>query len=81
MRIISALFLLGCALLLAFGAAPSPPPPAIDIASRLELMVDDFLVERIEGESSFRLHSPTHRGEPDGASGPRGDAPPRIRAR
>jgi hypothetical protein len=61
MRIFPALSLLGCALLLGFGVPPFPSSPAITIGSRLELMVDDFLVEQISGELSFRLHSPTRR--------------------
>ena len=40
-----------------FLAAAQP----IDIGSRLELMVDDYLVAGISGGAAFRLHSPTPR--------------------
>ncbi len=36
-------------------------PEAIAIGSRRELMVDDFLLERLEGGAHLRLHSPTPR--------------------
>ena len=34
----------------------------IDIGSRLELMVDDYLIERMTGDAELRLHRPTERG-------------------
>ena len=33
----------------------------IDIGNRLELMVDDFLIERFEGRAELRLHRPVQR--------------------
>ena len=36
-------------------------PPAVDIGSRLELMVDDYLVERLAGGASFQLQHPVPR--------------------
>ncbi|MAV37942.1 MAG: hypothetical protein CMJ59_21090 [Planctomycetaceae bacterium] len=33
----------------------------IDIGSRLELMVDDYLIERFEGKAELRLHRPVER--------------------
>jgi hypothetical protein len=33
----------------------------IDIGSRLELMVDDYLIERMSGGAELRLHRPTER--------------------
>ncbi len=37
------------------------PRTGIAIGSRLELMVDDYLVERLSDELGFRLHSPIRR--------------------
>lgn len=36
-------------------------PCPVDIGTRLELLVDDYLVERLGGEVEFRLHRPTPR--------------------
>jgi len=52
-------------MLLVFGASPGRLSPAqngppIDIGTRLELFVDDFLVERMEG-TSWLLHPPVPR--------------------
>jgi hypothetical protein len=46
------------ALALACGAALSQP---IDIGGRLELMVDDYLIESMTGNASLQLHSPERR--------------------
>lgn len=35
--------------------------PALDIGSRRELMVDDFLVEKLAGKAEFQLHHPEPR--------------------
>jgi hypothetical protein len=40
-----------------FSYAVSSEP--IDIGSRLELMVDDYLIDKIEGDAEIRLHQPT----------------------
>jgi len=42
-------------------AALLAQPPAVDIGSRLELMVDDYLVERLAGGASFQLQHPVPR--------------------
>ncbi|MCU0875755.1 MAG: hypothetical protein MUE50_25765, partial [Pirellulaceae bacterium] len=40
-------------------AAPGPAAePAVNIGSRLELFVDDYLIERLAGEAGRRLHPP-----------------------
>ena len=39
----------------------NPPNQPIDIGSRLELMVDDYLIERMSGGAMLRLHQPTMR--------------------
>ncbi len=40
-------------------AADTPgPKPAADIGSRRELMVDDYLIERLTGRAEMRLHHP-----------------------
>ena len=39
----------------------NPPNQPIDIGSRLELMVDDYLIERMSGGAVLRLHQPTMR--------------------
>jgi hypothetical protein len=36
-------------------------PAAIDIGSRRELFVDDFLIDRLEGKAELRLHHPEPR--------------------
>jgi hypothetical protein len=56
-KITAALLLLGGGLL----SPQTVPRAGIVIGSRLELMVDDFLVERLDGELGFRLHPPTRR--------------------
>jgi len=44
---------------LAFGALSSPLQASeIDIGSRLELFVDDFLIEQMIGDLNLKLHSP-----------------------
>ena len=37
------------------GAAQSLP---IEIGSRLELLIDDFLIDTLSGDASFHLHKP-----------------------
>ena len=49
-------FALGCAVC---PAATGTEP--IDIGSRLELMVDEYLIERMTGGAELRLHRPTER--------------------
>ena len=49
--------LLGAALLTSAQAGNEP----IDIGSRLELLVDDHLVDRMSGRAELRLHPPTPR--------------------
>ena len=39
----------------------NPPNQPIDIGSRLEPMVDDYLIERMSGGAVLRLHQPTMR--------------------
>ncbi|HOX37817.1 MAG TPA: hypothetical protein PL033_07495 [Candidatus Brocadiia bacterium] len=48
----------GVALLVASGANGQD---AINIGSRLELMVDDFLIERMSGDARLQLHRPERR--------------------
>ena len=43
----------------AYSAARGTEP--IDIGSRLELMVDNYLIERISGGAELRLHRPVQR--------------------
>jgi hypothetical protein len=56
------------ALMLAPLARPQsvvPPPasqPVVDIGSRRELFVDRFLIDRMSGTASLRLHRPVDRG-------------------
>ena len=40
---------------------PAVATEPIDIGSRLELMVDDYLIQRITGGAELRLHRPTER--------------------
>ena len=40
------------------GVGTTAEPRAIDIGSRRELFVDDFLVERLVGTATLRLHHP-----------------------
>ena len=40
---------------------PAGPVEPIDIGSRLELMVDDYLIERMSGGAELRLHRPAER--------------------
>src|SRR5512139_3368056 len=52
-------------ILLVFGASPgrlslAQDGPLIDIGTRLELFIDDFLVERMEW-TTWRLHPPVPR--------------------
>jgi len=35
----------------------------IDIGGRLELFVDDYLIDRFGGKAALRLHRPTERGD------------------
>ena len=48
-------------LLLRAENAPKPDAGVIDIGSRRELFVDDFLVERLAGGATLRLHHPEPR--------------------
>ena len=48
------------ALLLTLAAAAAAVRP-IDVGSRLELMVDDFLIERRSGDAQLRMHHPVPR--------------------
>jgi len=41
--------------------AAKPGNDVPDIGSRRELMIDDFLVDRLEGRARLRLHNPTRR--------------------
>jgi hypothetical protein len=43
------------------GQTGSPAPTPIDIGSRRELFVDDFLIERLGGGAALRLHHPEPR--------------------
>ncbi len=50
------------ALTLAAASAPSENPSPIPLRSRLELFVDDSLIERLQG-ATLKMHSPTPAGE------------------
>ena len=47
--------------LLSAGAARSAAEEPVDVGSRLELMVDDFLIERMSASVELRLHHPVRR--------------------
>ncbi len=47
--------------LLLFFAAPLRSGEPLNIGSRRELFVDDFLIEKLSGEAELRLHHPTPR--------------------
>jgi len=42
------------------GSAAESPPEPIDIGSRLELFVDDFVIDKLQ-DARQRLHHPTPR--------------------
>jgi len=49
----------GGAILLALVVSATSAAEAIDIGSRLELFVDEYLIEQLEGGATFHLHKPT----------------------
>ncbi len=53
-------FLIPCCLLAVFGGTSIQADP-IEIGSRLELFVDDHIIERATGGAQLRLHRPTRR--------------------
>jgi len=53
--------LLALSLSLSAGAFATEGPDAVNIGSRRELFVDDYLIERISGEARLRLHQPVPR--------------------
>ena len=42
--------------------AAGPDDKIPDIGSRRQLMIDGFLVDRLEGQARLRLHNPVRRG-------------------
>jgi len=59
--VMMAIVLCACCLSSAcLGAAAERPTP-IDIGSRLELFIDDYLIDRLEGKAELRLHHPEPR--------------------
>ena len=48
--------------LAATSANPAETTEALDIGSRLELFVDDYLIERLGGRAKQRLHRPARQG-------------------
>src|SRR5262245_59298490 len=48
-------------LLISCSNSNAEPPAPIDIDSRLELFVDDYFVDRFDGEASRHLHKPRGR--------------------
>jgi len=52
---------LGSLIAMLFFSATAIAEAPIDLGSRRELLVDDYLIERIEGRASLRLHQPTPR--------------------
>jgi hypothetical protein len=50
-----------CLTLLLVAAAMAPAAEPIDLGSRLELFVDDYLIDRVTGKAELRLHHPVPR--------------------
>jgi len=55
------LFGLGAAGWTRAAVSATAAPQAVDVGSRRELFVDDFLIDRIDGQAALRLHHPTPR--------------------